>query len=83
MIRRVVFSDEARADVRTIDRLTALRLLKALTRFLETDSGDVRQLEGLGPPMYRPRIGDWRVLFRRRDDSVEVVRVRNRSEAYR
>jgi mRNA-degrading endonuclease RelE of RelBE toxin-antitoxin system len=83
MVRRVVFSGEARADVRTIDRVTALRLLKALTRFLETDAGDVRQLEGFEPPMYRLRIGDWRILFRRRDDSIEVVRVRNRSEAYR
>jgi mRNA interferase RelE/StbE len=83
MLRRVVFSDEARADVRTIDRTTALRLLKALTRFLETDSGDVKQLEGYEPPMYRLRIGDWRLLFRRRGDAVQVVRVRNRSEAYR
>ena len=83
MVRRVVFSGEARADVRTIDRVTALRLLKALTRFLETDAGDVRQLEGFEPPTYRLRIGDWRILFRRRDDSIEVVRVRNRSEAYR
>jgi mRNA interferase RelE/StbE len=83
MLRRVVFSDEARSDVRTIDRATALRLLKALTRFLETDSGDVRQLEGFNPPMYRLRIGDWRILFRRRGDAVEVVRVLNRSEAYR
>ena len=83
MLRRVVFSDEARSDVRTIDRATALRLLKALTRFLETDSGDVRQLEGFNPPMYRLRIGEWRILFRRRGDAVEVVRVLNRSEAYR
>jgi mRNA-degrading endonuclease RelE of RelBE toxin-antitoxin system len=83
MVRRVVFSGEARADVRTIDRVTALRLLKALTRFLETDAGDVRQLEGFEPPMYRLRIGDWRILFGRRDNSIEVVRVRNRSEAYR
>jgi mRNA-degrading endonuclease RelE of RelBE toxin-antitoxin system len=83
MVRWVVFSGEARADVRTTDRVTALRLLKALTRFLETDAGDVRQLEGFEPPMYRLRIGDWRILFRRRDDSIEVVRVRNRSEAYR
>lgn len=83
MLRRVVFSDEARAEVRTIDRTTALRLLKALTRFLETDSGDVKQLEGYEPPMYRLRIGDWRLLFRRRGDAVQVVRVRNRSEAYR
>jgi hypothetical protein len=51
MLRRVVFSDEARPDVRAIDRVTALRLLKALTRFLETDAGDVSQLQGFEPFM--------------------------------
>jgi len=84
MARRVVFSVEARADLRAIDRDTALRLLKALARFLETDAGNVKQLEGFDPPRYRLRMGDWRVLFRKGDgDAIEIVRVRNRREAYR
>ena len=49
MAGRVIFSDEARADIRAIDRETALRLLKALARFLETDAGNVKQLEGFDP----------------------------------
>ena len=84
MARRVVFSGEARADLRAIERQTALRLLKALARFLETDAGDVKQLEGFDPPRYRLRMGDWRILFRKGDgEAIEVVRVRNRGEAYR
>ena len=47
MAQRVIFSDESRADIRAIDRETALRLLKALARFLETDAGNVKQLEGV------------------------------------
>jgi mRNA-degrading endonuclease RelE of RelBE toxin-antitoxin system len=67
-----------------IDRETALRLLKALSRFLETDSGAVKQLEGYEPPRYRLRVGDWRYIFRMSDgDTIEVLRVRNRREAYR
>ena len=84
MPQRVIFSIEARADLRAIDRQTALRLLKALARFLATDSGNVKQLEGFEPPRYRLRIGDWRVVFRKSGDGdIEVVRVRNRREAYR
>jgi len=84
MARRVVFSGEARADLRAIDRETALRLLKALARFLETDAGNVKQLAGFDPPRYRLRLGDWRILFRKGDeDAIEIVRVRNRREAYR
>jgi mRNA-degrading endonuclease RelE of RelBE toxin-antitoxin system len=59
-------------------------LLKALARFLATDAGNVKQLEGFDPPRYRLRIGNWRVIFRKSGDGViEVIRVRNRREAYR
>jgi mRNA-degrading endonuclease RelE of RelBE toxin-antitoxin system len=84
MGKRVVFSDEARADLRAIDRDTALRLLKALARFLNTDAGNVKQLEGYDPPRYRLRVGDWRFVFRKQGgDGIEVIRVRNRRETYR
>ena len=84
MPKRVIFSAEARADVQAIDRETALLLLKALARFLETDAGDVKRFEGFDPPHYRLRVGDWRYIFRKSgDDSIEIIRVRNRKEAYR
>jgi mRNA-degrading endonuclease RelE of RelBE toxin-antitoxin system len=84
MARRVICSDEARVDLRAIDRGTALRVLKALDRFMKTDSGDVKRLEGFDPPLFRLRSGDWRIIFRRLGDGdIEVVRVRNRREAYR
>ena len=84
MAKRAVWSIEARADVRAIDRETALGLLQALGRFLKTETGDVKQLHGFNPPQYRLRSGDWRVIFRNSGaDSIEIVRVRNRKEAYR
>jgi mRNA-degrading endonuclease RelE of RelBE toxin-antitoxin system len=84
MAQRVIFSDEARADIRAIDRETALRLLKALARFLETDAGNVKQLEGYDPPQFRLRIGDWRYVFRKSGaDAIEILRVRHRRDVYR
>lgn len=84
MAKEVIWSTEARADVRAIDRDTALELLKALARFLKTEAGNVKQLHGFDPPQYRLRIGDWRVIFRKSGaESIEIVRVRNRKEAYR
>lgn len=83
-MQHVIFSVEARADLRAIDRETALRLLKGLARFLATDTGNVKQLDGFDPPRYRLRIGDWRLIFRKSGDgAIEIVRVRNRRDAYR
>jgi len=82
MPQKVTFSTEARADLRAVE--TALRLLKALARFLATDAGNVKRLEGFDPPQYRLRIGDWRFIFRKSGDgAIEILRVRNRREAYR
>jgi mRNA-degrading endonuclease RelE of RelBE toxin-antitoxin system len=82
--KSVIWSTEARADIRNIDRDTALRLLKPLDRFLKTNAGSVKQLEGFDPPLLRLRTRAWRFIFRTQgEDVIEVVRVRHRSEAYR
>lgn len=84
MAQLIYWSDEARADVRAIDRDTALDILKSLARFVQTAAGDVKQLHGFDPPRFRLRIGDWRVVFRNRGQgAIEVVRVGHRGEVYR
>ena len=84
MVKRVFWTSDARLDIRAIDRETALRLLKSLDRFQQTESGDVKQLEGFKPPQYRIRFGDWRLVFRKLgNDEIEILRVSHRREAYR
>ena len=58
----VVWSPEARADVRAIDRETALQILYCLDRYLLHREGDVKKLK---PPRtdFRLRCGDYRLFF--------------------
>ena len=59
-----------------------MRVLHALTRFAESGSGDVKSL--VGYEEFRLRIGDYRLFFVELDaDSLEIRRVKHRSEAYR
>ena len=79
----VDWSPQARADLRAIDRETAMQILLALDRYLSTGAGDVKKLQ---PPYqeFRLRVGDYRVLFlSRKELTIEVVRVRHRREVYR
>jgi mRNA-degrading endonuclease RelE of RelBE toxin-antitoxin system len=81
--RTVIWSPEARTDLRTIDRETALQILQVLDRYLSTGVGDVKKLR---PPRheYRLRISDYRPLFFPREElTIEVLRVLHRREAYR
>ena len=82
-MKKIVWSEAARADVRRIDRTTAIRILTAVHRFAESGQGDVRELKGQAGEM-RLRVGDYRVRFTNDpDDTIRIHAVRHRREAYR
>lgn len=79
----VIWSPEARADIRAIERETAMQILHCVDRYLANRTGDVKKLR---PPRtgFRLRCGDYRVFFDPKDDdAIEITGVRNRREAYR
>jgi mRNA interferase RelE/StbE len=77
-----IWAEQAIADVRAIDRTTAMRILIALHEFAKSGSGDVKDLrdrEG-----FRLRVGDYRLMFDFEEpNAIQVRRVLHRSEAYR
>jgi mRNA-degrading endonuclease RelE of RelBE toxin-antitoxin system len=82
-VKRIVWTGPAKADVRRIDRDTAMRILAALDRFARTGEGDVKHLQDIEPPEFRLRVGDYRLFFVNIADALEVRRVLHRREAYR
>lgn len=82
-MKRIAWTEQARADVRSLDKGTALRILHALHRFAESGVGDVKALQGDVEEL-RLRVGDHRLFFvMTSDDVLEVRRVRHRRDAYR
>jgi mRNA interferase RelE/StbE len=79
----IVWSERARADIRRLDRETAMRIFAALNRFAETGEGDVKKLQGESDEL-RLHVGDYRVRFTQQsDDTLRIHSVRHRREAYR
>jgi mRNA-degrading endonuclease RelE of RelBE toxin-antitoxin system len=79
----VIWSPEARADLRTIERGTAMQILHCVDRYLASRTGDVKKLK---PPFtgFWLHCGDYRVFFDPKDENaIEITGVRNRREAYR
>ena len=58
----VIWSPEARADVRAIERETAMQILYCIDRYLANRTGDVKKLK-LPRTGFRLRCGDYRVFF--------------------
>ncbi|MFZ0480031.1 MAG: type II toxin-antitoxin system RelE/ParE family toxin [Terriglobales bacterium] len=82
-MRKIIFTAPARADIRQIDRDTAMRILTTLHRFAETGQGDIKKLQGDSSEL-RLRVGDYRIRFTEElPDTLVIHSVRHRSEAYR
>ena len=82
-MREVEWTETALEDMAALDKGIARRVKQAVERFADTGAGSVKRLQGIDPPEYRLRIGDYRVRFHMNDETVRVLRVRNRREAYR
>lgn len=83
-MRKLVLTDQAKADLAALDRATRLRIAAALQRLFQANAGNIKKLQGIDPPEYRLRLGDWRVRFCYPDsDTVRVNRIQNRKDAYR
>ena len=96
-MKRIVFSEQAKADIRAVPQQTAMQILTAIHRLAETGAGRVKTLQGQGGEK-RLRVGDFRVRFteesgqeesgetgqgRENQGVLHIHTVRNRKEAYR
>jgi mRNA interferase RelE/StbE len=82
-VKRIRFEPNIPAEVRALERQTAMSVLTALHRYAETGQGDVRALSGEFQGLLRLRVGSHRVLFDETADTLTVHRVRDRRQAYR
>ena len=68
---------------RCLDKGIARRVKHAVERFADGGAGNVKRLQAIHPPEFRLRVGDYRVRFNNDGQTVTVLRIRNRREAYR
>jgi mRNA-degrading endonuclease RelE of RelBE toxin-antitoxin system len=51
--------------------------------FIQTEEGDIKRLQDVEPAEFRLRVGAYRVRFHDHGDTIEILAVKNRSQAYR
>jgi mRNA-degrading endonuclease RelE of RelBE toxin-antitoxin system len=82
-MREIEWTEQALEDMAVLDKGTARRVKQTVERFAAAGAGNVKRLQGIDPPEFRLRVGDYRVRFHQDVRTVQVLRVRNRREAYR
>ena len=79
----IEWSETSLEDMAALDKGIGRRIKKAVERLAETGAGNVKKLQGIDPPECRLRVGDFRVRFELEKETMRILRVRNRREAYR
>jgi mRNA interferase RelE/StbE len=82
-VKQVKWNQSAAEDLAKLDKSTARRIMQAIGRLAQGGSVDIKKLHGIDPPVFRLRVGDYRVRFRQDGGIIRIVRVLNRREAYR
>jgi mRNA-degrading endonuclease RelE of RelBE toxin-antitoxin system len=73
-VREVEWTEAALEDMAALDKGIARRTKRAVERFANTAAGDLKKLQGVRPPEFRLRVGDYRVRFRLDADTVSILR---------
>ena len=81
-MERIVFSDEAKADIRNIPQQVAMNILTAIHRLAESGAGRVKMLQGQEGDK-RLRVGDFRVRYTEESGELHIHAVKNRKDDYR
>jgi len=79
----IEWTEAALGDMADLDKGITRRIKQTIERFAQSGAGNVKRLQGIDPPEFRLRVGDYCVRFHQDDDIMRVLRVRNRREAYR
>lgn len=82
-MRKIEYKASVDRDLRRLDRHVATRIIDKIEQ--ELPSADLRPVPLSGPfdGLYKLRIGDYRVIYALSADTVLVIRVAHRREAYR
>ena len=83
MALSIEWTDEARADIRALDRTTAMHIFDGLYHYSTTVVGDVKALQGKHAGKLRLRLGGYRVFFTSGGKLLRILAVKKRGEAYR
>jgi phage-related protein len=78
-VKRIAWTDQAKADIRVLDKTVAMRILHALDRFARSGTGDVKKLQG-----DREELRRLPALFvHTGEEVIEIRSVQHRREAWR
>ena len=82
-MKQIEWSEESLQDMAALEKRKARQVKNAVERFAQHGTGKVKKLQGVDPAEFRLRVGDFRVRFQVDGDTLRILRLLDRKDAYR
>ncbi len=82
MVHKIVYKSSVSRDLRRIDPKRVARMLSEIKDVLDQNPEAGEPLTGEFKGLYKLRIGEYRVIYAKIDDTLLVLRIRHRSKGY-
>jgi mRNA interferase RelE/StbE len=80
-MRKTIYLKNAYKTLFDYDQNTRKRLIEAVNRIPQ---GDIKKLQGEKyPPLYRLRVGKYRIIYHIEQDEIIIVKVDTRGDVYK
>jgi mRNA interferase RelE/StbE len=80
---RIEYKSSVAHDLKNLDKTVAKRVIKELEGELSSNPDYGEALTGQFKRLFKLRIGEYRVVFSKKQGGVLALRIRNRSKIYR
>jgi mRNA interferase RelE/StbE len=80
---RIEYKSSVAHDLKNLDKAVAKRAIKELVAALSNDADCGEALTGQFKGLFKLRIGEYRVVYSKKQGGILVLRIRNRRKAYR
>lgn len=79
--RKITYLKNAYKALQDYDKTTRKRIIKAIS---DIPRGDIKKLQGeKHPPLYRLRVGKYRVIYYLNDNEMLIVKIDTRGDIYK
>lgn len=82
MISQINYKRSVLRDLKNIDTITRERIIRELESRLSSNPESGEPLTGQFKGLYKLRVGDWRVIYSRYQESVLILRIGHRHSVY-
>lgn len=79
---KVIISPRAEKEIRKLPKFDQIAVIQKIRSFANLPILNEEKLSGY-PHVYRVRVGNYRIVYKRTNEYISVVLIRNRRDVYR